>query len=128
MRDERGRELFDLPDVPRPDPDAPAPVRFLPEYDNVLLSHADRTRFGGDQTGGRLAGAGPYKGAVLVDGEVRGVWRTLEDRKGGVGVVEVDHVRLPRADVRAVEGEAAAAGRFWMPAVATVDVRRTVLG
>ncbi len=44
-RDDRGRELHDLPDAPRPDAEAPAPVRFLPEYDNVLLSHADRGRF-----------------------------------------------------------------------------------
>ena len=49
FRDERGRELFDLPRAPRPSEETPAPVRFLPEYDNVLLSHDDRSRFISDR-------------------------------------------------------------------------------
>ena len=68
FRDERGRELWDLPDAARPDPDTPAPVRFLPEYDNVLLSHADRRRF---QAVSSLAIDPPIKGTVLHDGLVR---------------------------------------------------------
>jgi hypothetical protein len=70
--DERGRELFDLPDASRPDPDTAAPARFLPEYDNVLLSHDDRSRFGF----GSLARLrpGPVHGTVLVDGMVCGTW------------------------------------------------------
>ena len=44
FRNERGRELFDLPDAPRPDLGVPAPIRFLPEYDNLWLAHDDRSR------------------------------------------------------------------------------------
>jgi Winged helix DNA-binding domain len=76
FRNEAGRELWDLPDAPRPDPDVPAPTRFLPEYDNVLLSHADRGRFGG---GPGFEIPPPVKGAVLVDGTGRGVWHPVDD-------------------------------------------------
>ena len=49
FRDERGRELLDLPRAPLPAGDSPAPVRFLPRYDNLVLSHADRTRVVSDE-------------------------------------------------------------------------------
>ena len=64
FHDQRRRELFDLPAALHPDPDTPAPARFLPEYDNALLSHADRTRFvqraGTDARGMRASCAAPY--------------------------------------------------------------------
>ena len=47
VRDEDDRELFDVPRAPLPDPEVPAPGRFLPEYDNVVIGHKDRTRIGG---------------------------------------------------------------------------------
>src|SRR4029077_16693460 len=72
FRDESGRELFDLPDAPRPDPDTPAPPRFLPEYDNALLSHDDRSRVIADAAYGLITG---WVGTFLIDGFVNGQWR-----------------------------------------------------
>lgn len=75
FRSDAGRELFDLPDAPRPDPATPAPPRFLPEYDNVLLGYADRTRFISEETG-PLVAAGNSKTLTtfLLDGTVAGTW------------------------------------------------------
>jgi hypothetical protein len=78
FQDERGRELFDLPEAPRPDPDVPAPARFLPEYDNVLLAHADRTRFVDDDVRKRIQGEGLAVGSILLDGVAGGTWTTSE--------------------------------------------------
>lgn len=78
--DEQGRELFDLPEAPRPDPETPAPPRFLPEYDNVLLSHADRTRVNDLKRRIPLPpGNGAMMGNLLVDGFYRGMWRITKD-------------------------------------------------
>jgi len=80
FRDERGRELFDLPDSPRPDPDKPAPPRFLPEYDNALLSHSDRSRFVSEEQRRAFSRVdGRIKGTVLNDGFVFGVWQRRPD-------------------------------------------------
>ena len=76
--DDRGRELLDLPDAPLPDPESPAPVRFFPEYDNVFLSHDDRTRIippGREWYLGFPPGNGGLRGTYTVDGFLAGTWR-----------------------------------------------------
>ncbi len=102
FRDETGTELLDVEDGPLPDRDTPAPPRFLPEYDNVLLSHADRTRIAarGDVT--RVF----TKGGLLVDGFLAGRWGVKRAR--GSARLEVELFRrLPKADRSAAveEGE-----------------------
>jgi hypothetical protein len=75
-RDQLGHELFDVPDAPLPDSGTPAPVRFLPEYDNVLFSHADRARI--NDRAQRIPlppGTGGVMGTLLVDGFYRGTWK-----------------------------------------------------
>ncbi|MFC5213299.1 winged helix DNA-binding domain-containing protein [Streptomyces coerulescens] len=79
FRDENGVELFDLPDAPRPDADTPAPPRFLPEFDNLLLSHADRTRVVPPANRGRTWQVNTVYCPFLVDGFLAGVWRILDD-------------------------------------------------
>lgn len=105
FRDEAGRELFDLPDAPRPDPDTPAPVRFLPEFDNILLSHADRTRIVSDDDRRRLqSGGGILPATILVDGFVHGTWKIL--RKGKSATLEIAPFRpLSRKAVAALTAE-----------------------
>jgi hypothetical protein len=105
FRDERGRELFDLPDAPRPDPETPAPARFLPEYDNLLLGHQDRSRvIGVDQTTPLYPGNGAVLGSVLLDGRFAGGWRIV--RSGSGAILQVDLVARPaRADRQALAEE-----------------------
>jgi hypothetical protein len=76
FRDERGRELYDLPRAPRPDSDTPAPVRFLPEYDNLVLGHADRNRLI-DDAHRRIIFTKNLQilATFLVDGRVAGQWK-----------------------------------------------------
>ena len=76
FRDERGRELFDLPKAPRPDEDADAPVRFLPEYDSLVLAHDDRSRVIDDAHRKAIFRANlMVLPTFLVDGRVAGSWK-----------------------------------------------------
>jgi hypothetical protein len=107
FREESGKELFDLPDAPMPDPDTPAPPRFLPEFDNLILSHADRTRFIAEEYRKALASRnGMVPAAFLVDGFVQGTWK-IERSRGRASLEIKPFEPLPKEDRDALaeEGE-----------------------
>jgi hypothetical protein len=85
FRDAAGRELFDLPHAPRPSEDLPAPPRFLPEYDNVALSHDDRSRVFVPEAAGQLTG---WVGTFTVDGFIAGQWRLDRQRSSATLVLQ----------------------------------------
>jgi hypothetical protein len=124
FRNEAGRELLDLPDAPRPDPDVPAPVRFLPDFDNVSLAHADRTRLVDDRVRKRLMRAnGLLPGTVLVDGRVEAHWSI--GRSAGTATLTVVPFRaLTPAEATAVEDEGRALLAF---AAAEADAHDVVV-
>jgi len=82
-RDEGGRVLYDLPDQPIIDEDVPAPIRFLPEYDNILIAHKDRSRILPDAQRKKVfVSAGRVLGSVIIDGFVAAIWRVERDKTG----------------------------------------------
>ncbi len=102
FRDEQGRELLDVLRAPLPGPDTPAPVRFLPKWDNVLLAFDDRTRVLPEayrKTVIRMNG--DVAQTFLVDGFVAGMWRVENGN-----VVTEPFVPLSPSVRRAVEDEA----------------------
>jgi hypothetical protein len=107
FQDERGRELFDLPDAPRPDPDVPAPVRLLGEYDNLLLGHADRTRIiPTDFPWAAMLAPGRFVSNLLVDGELRATWWIEREGKATALLGIRPFGRLSRRERDEVEDEA----------------------
>ncbi|HLE98485.1 MAG TPA: winged helix DNA-binding domain-containing protein [Gaiellaceae bacterium] len=103
FRDERGRELLDVPRAPLPDAATPAPVRFLPKWDNVLLAFADRTRVLPEEHRKTVIRMnGDVAQTFLVDGFVAGTWRVENGR-----VVTEPFAPLSRSVRREVDAEAA---------------------
>jgi len=114
-----GADLLDLPDAPRPDPDVPAPPRFLPEYDNLLLSYAERSRVIPHRRPVPLPpGHGATVGTLLVDGLWQADWKISQ------GVLEIEpFISLGPADRDAVAAEGERLLGFAAPAIAVRDVR-----
>ena len=123
FEDDRGRTLFDLADAPRPDADAPAPVRFLPEFDNLVLAHADRTRLLDEQHRPRVVTKNlRVKATFLVDGRVAGTWKS--ERKGKKATLALEpFARLRKADAAALAREGEALLRFVEEDAASFEVR-----
>ncbi|MFC4913319.1 winged helix DNA-binding domain-containing protein [Actinomadura gamaensis] len=97
FEDENGRVLYDLPDAPRPDADVEAPVRFVPEFDNLTLSHADRARIVSEEHRKRLFTVnGIIRAAVLVDGFVQGMWKA-EAKRGAATLRIEEFAPIPAA-------------------------------
>jgi hypothetical protein len=111
FRGEDGAELFDLPDAPRPHPDVPAPPRFLGQFDNVLLGHADRSRVipeGGrwDPSLAQGAAGGRHVNHLLVDGMARAIWWFERGRTGATTLAVRPLFELAPAERKAVAAEA----------------------
>lgn len=122
-RAEDGRELFDLPDGPLPDPETPVPVRFLPEYDNCLRSHADRGRVIPEDARPALASKNDSpRPTFLVDGYVRGTWK-LERGRTRAALVLVPFRPLSKRHTAEVTSEAARLLEFVAPTTGDHDVR-----
>lgn len=122
FRDEQGRELFDLPDAPRPDPDTPAPVRLVAEFDNLILSHADRARVISEPDRQRLYSKnGIFPGTVLIDGFVRGMWRVTTAR--GVAALAIELFREADGDRDAVAAEGERLLEFAAPGSPDAELR-----
>lgn len=123
--DEEENELFDLHDAPRPEPDTPAPPRFLPVFDNVLLAHADRRRILSEAHRKMLFGtAALLEGTILIDGFVGARWKIAQKRGRAVLTVE-PFAPLRNRNRVAISEEGTGLLSFALPAAETQEIRFT---
>ena len=106
FRSERGTELFDLPKAPRPAGETQTPVRLLPDYDNILLAHADRTRIMAQgQHLGLFSSNGVMQGSVIVDGFVRAKWAPVNAKGATTLVITPFDKTIPKTDQPSIAQE-----------------------
>jgi Winged helix DNA-binding domain len=123
VQDPNGKEMFDLPDAPRPDGDVPAPARFLPEFDNLVLSHADRTRVIADEHRGHVVTKNlRVRASAWHDGFACGIW-DLERKKTSVTLRVTPFRRLSPDAVRELTDEAESLLEFLEPDAPNTGVR-----
>jgi winged helix DNA-binding protein len=112
--DENGRELFDLPDAPRPDPDVAAPPRFMYDFDNLFLSHADRSRVITETALAQVYPRNVQPCMLLVDGFTNGDWKITRER-GTATLTIRPFVHLSTKDTTAITREGARLLEFAAP-------------
>ncbi|AEY93045.1 hypothetical protein SHJG_7778 [Streptomyces hygroscopicus subsp. jinggangensis 5008] len=119
---EDGRVVYDLPGAPRPDPDTPAPVRLLPEFDSLVLAHKDRSRIVRTEYRPRLITRNlRVPASFLWDGFIAGTWATTR-RRTAVTLTLTPFERLPAKAVRELSAEAERVLEFTDPGAAGRDV------
>lgn len=124
-RGEGRSELFDLPGLSLPAEDVPAPARFLPEYDNLLLSHSNRARVIADEYRSKVYLPGLRVAAtILVDGFVRGAWKIEKARAEATLVIE-PFDKLTKKDRAALTEEGEQLVRFVESQTKSFGVRFT---
>jgi hypothetical protein len=119
---EDGRTLYDLADAPRPDEDVPAPVRFLPLYDNAYLGYDKRQRMLNEATAHLINMFQAFKPAVLIDGTVAAGWSVTVEKHAAVLGIDL-YRKVTKREARELEAEGLAFLRFMQPDSANVEVR-----
>jgi hypothetical protein len=121
LTDKDGRTLYDFPDAPRPDEDTPAPVRFLPLYDNVYLGYDDRSRMLNDATVHLMNLFQAFKPAVLVDGTISAGWTVTAKKDTALLEVEL-YRKMSKRELKEIEAEGQQFVRFMADDATTHDV------
>lgn len=123
FHDDNGRELFDVPDAPRPRSSSTAPVRFLPEFDNVLLAYKDRRRIIADAYKSRVyPNNGMIQPTILVDGFVEGKWKIVANEKRATLSIEAFR-RMTKSEVASIEEEGESLLQFLIGSAKARDIR-----
>ncbi|MFZ4826185.1 MAG: winged helix DNA-binding domain-containing protein [Phototrophicaceae bacterium] len=121
-QDENGVELWDVPNATLMDADTEAPARFIPEYDNLVLAHQNRTRIIADAHRRYVfLSAARVMGTILLDGFVAGVWK-FKREKAIITLTIKPFERLTAPHHQAVEEEAHRLGGFIADPKETVNV------